>query len=414
MSEKIVSKTISHKVLIKTKYNNFLLNNVDQSLAIDKIMDFCRKYYIFCVENLDDYEQGQFKKDRIIRTSFIRFLCFSTAIRFFISSLSSERWVIIFMSDANYLLGNRSLISMVISMGSLIVVSIGAVIQYQELSQTLKLMDFLNGYKKRSIISLNALNTRRLALSVNLMTKFFVRQAFWPLVLLSFGLISSSTVIAYFDQRSGFVALSLFVWNLFLFAFFTQLYALVSIGFVIWTLSSLYLKYKFNEVSDRIAFALRAQNKNELMSAISEHNSVSKQTEDLNEFFSKIIFVLYYFASPTLMILLYITGAEDTHTVLRFVAVFVFLIVFLVVFGMNLFSSLISGSSRKPRKLFFDYLFRNNFNPMEGLKVMAFIEKLSGPDIGFYCWNLFPMNNYRFYKYVVSCAITYFLILDLI
>ena len=100
MSEKIVFKTISNKVLFKTKYNNFLLNNVDQSLVIDKIMDFCRKYYIFCVENLDDYEHGQIKKDRIIRISFIRFLCFLTAIRFFISSLSSKRWVIIFMSES--------------------------------------------------------------------------------------------------------------------------------------------------------------------------------------------------------------------------------------------------------------------------------------------------------------------------
>ena len=45
---------------------------------------------------------------------------------------------------------------------------------------------------------------------------------------------------------------------------------------------------------------------------------------------------------------------------------------------------------------------------------MAFIEKLDGPEIGFYCWVLFPMNSYMFYKYVANCVVTYFLIIRII
>ncbi|CAG2172314.1 unnamed protein product [Oppiella nova] len=34
------------------------------------------------------------------------------------------------------------------------------------------------------------------------------------------------------------------------------------------------------------------------------------------------------------------------------------------------------------------------------IKILAFIEKLSGPDIGFYCYDLFPMNNYELYRII--------------
>jgi hypothetical protein len=34
------------------------------------------------------------------------------------------------------------------------------------------------------------------------------------------------------------------------------------------------------------------------------------------------------------------------------------------------------------------------------LKITSFIEKLCGPVIGYYCYNLFAFTNYEFYEYV--------------
>ena len=48
------------------------------------------------------------------------------------------------------------------------------------------------------------------------------------------------------------------------------------------------------------------------------------------------------------------------------------------------------------------------------LKLLSFIEKLSGREIGFYCYDLFPMNNYEFYQYLYICGSNYFLFLSLI
>ena len=48
------------------------------------------------------------------------------------------------------------------------------------------------------------------------------------------------------------------------------------------------------------------------------------------------------------------------------------------------------------------------------LKALAFIEKLSGPDIGFYCYRLYPMNNHQFYVSTLAWAVNYFLVINLI
>ena len=43
-------------------------------------------------------------------------------------------------------------------------------------------------------------------------------------------------------------------------------------------------------------------------------------------------------------------------------------------------------------------LIKNRLTFRQRWKLLAFIEKLSGRPIGFYCYDLFPMNNYEFYK----------------
>jgi len=37
------------------------------------------------------------------------------------------------------------------------------------------------------------------------------------------------------------------------------------------------------------------------------------------------------------------------------------------------------------------------------LKVLGLIEKLSGPVIGIYCFDLFPYTNHEFYLYIGNC-----------
>ena len=151
-----------------------------------------------------------------------------------------------------------------------------------------------------------------------------------------------------------------------------------------------------------------------LLEAITEHNTTSKMTKELNEFWGFCIFILYFLVTPPLMMLLYLVRAKDTNYYARFIVVAVFVLVFLVEFSTNLLSSLIRESAHKSNNVLYTFLFRVNVSTAQRMKIMGFIEKMSGPDIGFYCWDLFPMNNYEYYQYVANCASTYFLILGFI
>jgi hypothetical protein len=43
---------------------------------------------------------------------------------------------------------------------------------------------------------------------------------------------------------------------------------------------------------------------------------------------------------------------------------------------------------------------------------MAFMERLSAKDIGFYCYDMFLMNNYEFATYVIGFIMNHILLLN--
>ncbi len=47
------------------------------------------------------------------------------------------------------------------------------------------------------------------------------------------------------------------------------------------------------------------------------------------------------------------------------------------------------------------------------MKILSFTEKLSGPHIGFYCLDLFPLNNFEVFQAIYIAVSNYFLIMGL-
>ena len=48
------------------------------------------------------------------------------------------------------------------------------------------------------------------------------------------------------------------------------------------------------------------------------------------------------------------------------------------------------------------------------MKLLNFIERLGGPDIAVYCLDLFPLNYYEFYLFIVAICCNFFLVVKLI
>ena len=179
---------------------------------------------------------------------------------------------------------------------------------------------------------MNPLNTRRLAFKMNLLTKYLMKQIFWLLVLVFYTVYIIAIIIAYLDPNSGFSLILCIFWSLIFLVLLLQLFGFVVTGFVMWVLSALYLKYKFYEINGKILKSFRFMNNSLLLNAINEHNSISEQTKQLNELFSLSIFLLYFIATPALMISMYLVNEKDTNYYMRFVFGFLFSLIFSIVF----------------------------------------------------------------------------------
>ena len=405
---------VSNSVLIKKRVVTFLNNNRDITLAINRVFNFVQKYRISVHKSLEDYNDGNYTWKRLLLVSLARLMVLMTFVRYISSAMISKKWIIILMSDANHVLGNQRLISFVISIACFVAFCIGIIVQFKEMSKTNELFQFMYDFKHKRIIPLNDKHSKRITLIMNMMAKYLMEQAFWPLVITCLGTLFATSVVAYFDQDSNYSLISILLWNSITPVVIIQICGIVWIGCVVSVLSSLYLKYKFEEINEEIKSCIKFKNNNRLKKAIADHNYICDKTSYLNDFFSHMSFQLYHIGTPALMGLLFLTHAKDTVFMARFVAVFIFVLVFSVVFFATLLYSQISRSSRKPKDLIYSQLFLRKYSVEESLKLMAFVEKLMGPDIGFYCWNLFPLNSYQFYKYVASCACSYFLIMEMI
>ena len=185
--------------------------------------------------------------------------------------------------------------------------------------------------------------------------------------------------------------LACYFWNTLMLITFQQHCGILYFGLFVFYSSALYLKLKFNEIDNKIHYAINISNYRLLNRYILEHNYMSKLTHDMNIFFSNIIFIVYYITTPGYLFLLYsIHNKQTAYSVKYFSGIFCFL-VFNVLISFIVLSTWISNSAHKSRKFITGYLSTVSLNKVHfknRLKIKSFIEYLSGREIGFYCFKL--------------------------
>ena len=162
-----------------------------------------------------------------------------------------------------------------------------------------------------------------------------------------------------------------------------------------------------------IKASLKTRNISLLMNAIIRHNSVIQNTKILNLSLKNIIFILYYCLRPILNIMLFIFHSPETNFYTRIIFATIIFIGFFILYVVNHLCASVSSVAHNSYPMVYSFLIRNNTKIAikRKLKILAFIEKLSGPEIGIYCWDLFPMNNYEFFYFNASWAANYILII---
>ena len=154
------------------------------------------------------------------------------------------------------------------------------------------------------------------------------------------------------------------------------------------------------------------------MYAIREHNYIEIKVKQLNHFFRIITFVIYNISTLSVQIALFIAHHKDTTVIFRVATIVTTGFGFLILLILNLMSVSLSNSAHKSYSVLFGidnkkFKINTRLTFRQRWKLLAFIEKLSGFPIGYYCYDLFPMDSYEFYQYLYIAGSNYFLIMSL-
>ena len=266
-------------------------------------------------------------------------------------------------------------------------------------------------------VPLNAWNRRKMNFRMNLIAKYLFYPLFYSMSLLTSTIFTTANILAYYySAGSAFTLIITVIWAILLIIWFINFTGIFIISIFMWYAMMLYMRYKFNEVHNKVMYGFITGNKSLIIKAFVEHNLVSQNIHRLNHFFNYMVFVIYFFAVPAIEILIYLAQSKESNIYVRWAAAYTFIVLFIGCSLINLWCARMTASAHKSYKLMFKVMCsrRMYFSIKERLRVMTFIEKLSGPDIGFYCLNLFPMNGINFAQYLYVCGANYFLIMGFV
>jgi len=129
-----------------------------------------------------------------------------------------------------------------------------------------------------------------------------------------------------------------------------------------------------------------------------------------------VLFCVYYIGSLTFEILLFLMFAKDStlHTKLTFT------VLFIVIFGnvvlINVLCTQVNTYVYKCHSIMNSYICAKNtrISVKNRLKMQSFLERVSAKDIGFYCYDMFLMNNNEFKDYVAYFICNHILLVNLL
>ena len=327
-----ISQKISNKSQFKQKLDKFIANNIDPNIGINRMLTFAKRNRVTVSTDLEEYRSGHLTTMRIRQAILLKLIAVSIALRFSISSAFNQRSVLIVMSDPNKSQGNQRLISFMAVFISTLILLIDTFNFIREVTHTSTFLSFVSDFTQNRVIPLSARNYSRLAFRLNLVSKCLIELSFWPLVIASTVFLNGTVIIHYLDPNSGFTLLSIIPWGILSVIFIVGVFAQAFSGCVAITFVVFYLKYKFDEILAKFRTGLKLKDRSILMRAISEHNFIGKRTDDLNDFFRFVIFLLYFFATIPLMILVNLVFDKDTSFYFRLFAGVVFILGILTVF----------------------------------------------------------------------------------
>ena len=230
------------------------------------------------------------------------------------------------------------------------------------------------------------------------------------------------TIISYLDPVSNYSIPNTIFWFIISCIVIDQTRCLICGAIIVGTFTSFALIIKFNEISDEIGICI-AQNKRDfirynLIDLIEEHNYFTKITADINKLFRIAVFFFYYFGIPLFLSFFYGSHHRDTEIFTKIVAIIMSVIIFIPLMLLGRIVTKLVTSAHTPFSQLISYFSTPKRMRKSELrlilKLMTYMERLSGPEIGFYCYDLFPINSWEFYQFIAISFSNNFLLMEFV
>ena len=396
--------------LAKTKINDVMFKNIYDLKGFTLLEQFLANFRVIISPTFDDYMERVEHKNRRLVAYGLNILDYLMIIRFAIISYVNKPWIWTSLGDAFYLWGSTGYVTAALAFFGCAIASINSLYLILETNQELYTIEFIQNIRKgRDGLDLGNRYYKRFCVRLKFCTKILnpalIGCAFVPVAA---HLVT--TVISCLIDNVHKSVIPLIISNVLIAIWMTRGTAMGLGGSLLIYLIVQYLKYAFRQLNESIDMLYRFENSRQLTKAIEKHQKITLLVKKMNRVISYVFGFTYISCTPPMNILFFLGLQQHLHPLVRTIYLSVAIQIVLIIFLLNLMASSFSSMAHNSIDIMYKFLIKSDLSFNTRIKISSFVEKLKGHTIGFYCFNLFALDNYRFYQYVSSFFTTYLLI----
>ena len=389
---------------------------VEFDKTIVSIVQYGINNYIFYYNSLESYYSRQvplFRRKVIFYLTFVLFAIFNVKYGLLLMYPNKLMWKP--MKDVTMVLGDQAvLVHALLFSISLVALTCKLVVVYYEAKSEFKIYDIYTAIISRDTnYMLNQKHFKKIKFGTSFFYYIFVR-IFGFIVLLVFTFcITGLTIVVYLYYDYGNV-ITLWLWTGLMIFIINQIRIVVLLGTILFYLPITLIKYKFDELIERLRVGIRWNNTNGLYKTLESYDQLIVVVKQLSGLYNMIIGIIYCL-SPYLIAInvkvLKIKRDDWLFKILEQAFLLLLIITNLDAFIINQISASISVSNKSfPKFLYPVFCWKRNKRITMELKIDSFIARLNEQFVGFYCFNWFKFTKMAFYQYAFAISSSYILI----
>lgn len=400
------------KLKIKHKINNFIDDsNCNDFTGFEILEKFMANYYLLVSPTFSDYVLGNRPPKRKLIVAALNIFGWIVNLRFAILAIVNKPWIWTLLGDPNYIAGKPNLISLMLLSFGCLATTVGNVYHNMERNKKLDVISYIHKiWNKSDNYQLSHEYNSKYCHRIKLVAEHVLKRSvdFPAVVIILTNFLAS--IVVYFHSDYNYSAITLIIWNISLSIWIFQCFAKSWADFFLFYITVLYLKYQFKQIKDQVRRSFQKNNVILLMNAINKHHFYSQLTTKFNNLFKYNLAIVYFTSGPALALLLSLALNSTFNLYIRIAYYVVIVQICIALYVFNYIASSYSSSAHSFTSIMYKFLNEKQISIEHKLKINTFIEKITGPAIGFYCLDFFPFNSYELYRYIMFISASYILV----